>query len=395
MRTRFQNVRVVLPDRIEAKDILVDAEGRIEALAPPAEKTARAEEQTVSGNGGFAFPGMIDLLTHGYGSHLYGDAEPGAVAANSRALPRHGVTAFAPSFLSQCEEELLELLRQLSRQMRGDGARVLGIHSEGPCLASPGVHDPEKLLLPSAELAAKMLEAAGGHLKVMTLAPELPGTAEFVRVLREAKVSLHLGHANASPEQVPRFAEMGVHAVTHMYDVMRPAAVIDSGVYPLSLADSLLAETGLCLGLICDGVHVPPRLVKLLAQLPPERLFLETDSMKGTGMPPGHRFELYPGTEVTITADRGGRLDSGCLAGSALTGDAALRNFVKFTGADLSRASLAASLNPARLVGLDDRLGSLEPGKEADIVILAADDLSVQATYVGGREVYRAERIEA
>jgi N-acetylglucosamine-6-phosphate deacetylase len=387
MSSRLQQVQLVVPGGTVHRELAIDDHGRIAALPAPGTPLAPGE-QPLDGRGAIAFPGLIDVLTHGFDVHLYGDAEPTAIAANSRALPRCGVTAFAPSVVSQSVEKLLDILGRLAQSIAEPGARVLGLHSEGPCIASPGAHKADSLLQPSARLAEQMVAAARGRLAFTTLAPELPGAAAFCRVLREAGVGLHVGHSRATPADVPGFAALGISGVTHMYDVMFPATPTEPGVYPLSFADALLAEPALCLGLICDGVHAHPRQVQLLAQLPAERLFLETDSMKFTGLPSG-QFELYPGMVVTTSATQAARTADGGLAGSCLTADQGLRNLLAFTGMPLHRAACATSLNPARLAGRERDLGSLEVGKCADFVLLAPGDLTVLATYVGGRCVYQ------
>lgn len=386
----IQNVRVVTPGGIVDRDILVDATGVIRELVERG--TVVPDATTTDGHGCYAYPGMIDVLTHGYGEHHYGDAEPDGVAANSRVLLRHGVTAFVPSVLSKQEAELMPLLQKLATADKGDGARVLGLHSEGPCFAAPGAHKADNLALPTAALAEKMIAAADGQLRFVTVAPELPGAEAFAEVMRNANVGMHLGHSRALPHDVGRYVDMGVDAVTHMFDVMITAKVSEPGVYPVSLPDALMAEPRICLGLICDGVHADPIQVRQLAQLPIDRLFLETDSMKYTGLPPG-RFELDAGVWVTTTVDRATRMDCGGLAGSTLTSDQALRNLIAFTGMDLARAAIATSLNPARLAKCADQLGSLEPGKQADIVLLD-DALAVQATFVAGEPKWEKEPAE-
>ena len=383
---RFTNIRIVSPTSILDRDLLVNEAGRIEAM--PLRGDQISDVSVTDGNEALAFPGMLDLLTHGYGHHFYGDAETGALRENSKTLPRHGVTGFVPSFLSQAPDQLLNILRRLAEQSTdADGARILGIHSEGPCLNAPGAHDADRLSHPSTKLAADMIDAAGGFLKIVTLAPELPGGRTFVDAMVRAGVSLHMGHSLASPGQVVEFADWGVQGVTHMFDVFFPAEVNEPGLYPMSLADAVMAEPRLCMGLICDGVHTLPLQAQLLTQLPPDRLFLETDSMKSTGLPPG-RFELYPGTWARTAPDGCIRLESGGLAGSILTSDLGLRNLIDFSGIDLPRASHAACLNPARLLGLDGDLGSLEVGKQADLVLLDPEDLAVRSTYIAGEVVF-------
>jgi N-acetylglucosamine-6-phosphate deacetylase len=172
-----------------------------------------------------------------------------------------------------------------------------------------------------------------------------------------------------------------------MYNVTRSLPPDDSGVHPFSLPDALISEPGLALGLICDGIHVHPKLVKLLAQLPPDRVFLETDSIKFAGRE-GARFEGYPGYWLTSARGKAVRDDNGGLCGSSLTSHEAMLNFMAYAGADLTRAAIASSLNPARVLGLEHDTGSIEAGKLADFTVLDPTTLAVNATYVGGKPVY-------
>lgn len=235
-------------------------------------------------NGRIAFPGMIDLLQHGMFRHLYSDATPGAVAETSDFLLSTGTTGFLPSIGCQTPDRLMPVLAQLARDCdTATGARALGIHSEGPCFAFPGAHNPQNVQPPSVDLARAMIDAADGRLVSVTLAPELPGAQGFATTLRDSGVALHLGHSDAPPDDVPRYLDWGVRAVTHVFNVMPPKPYDGMGLHPFSLPEALLAEPGLALGLICDGIHVHPRLVQLLAQLPLNRVFLETDAMKFAG----------------------------------------------------------------------------------------------------------------
>jgi len=162
------------------------------------------------------------------------------------------------------------------------------------------------------------------------------------------------------------------------------------GVHIVSLTDALLAEPTLALGLICDGIHVDPQLVRLLAQLPADRVFLETDAMKFAGTP-GATFEFYPGYVVTSAPGKAVReQNGGGLCGSSLTPDEAMRNYLRFSGKDLSQVACATSLVPARVLGMERDIGSLERGKLADFAVLDPLTLAVAATVVGGKELWRA-----
>ncbi|WP_417311031.1 N-acetylglucosamine-6-phosphate deacetylase [Devosia sp.] len=378
---------VITPTEIVQRDLLTEGD-RIVDLVAPGSATA-ADFETVDCAGALLAPGLIDLLQHGFDINLYSDATPDGVPDSAAKLPARGVTSFLPSIGCMPPDAFPDVLARLSTACAAaTGARALGIHSEGPCFNSPGAHNPENLQLPSAELAAQMLESADGRLAAVTIAPELPGAEAFIRTLKAEGVSIHLGHSRAAPDDVSRYVSWGIDAVTHMYDVMRALPPDDSGVHVFSLPDALLAERHLALGVVADGIHTHPKLLRILAQLPADRVFLETDSMKYAGLP-GTEFEFYPGYFVTSAPGKAVRDRDGGLCGSSLTSDEALRNYVAMAGASLVQAAQAGATVPARVIGRAADLGSLEKGKLADFVLLDPADLTVRQTIIGGETRFR------
>jgi N-acetylglucosamine-6-phosphate deacetylase len=389
LKQRWTDVTVITPTAQVSGDLL--AEGDRIAGIVPANTNTGDDWQLIDGDGAVLFPGIIDLLQHGYAQHLYNDTEKGAVAGNSQLLLRNGVTGFLPSISCLPPLVMEQTLSRLSAQTTyATGARALGVHSEGPVFGSPGAHNPENIQLPSVELAERMLAAADGRLKAVTVAPEKLGAEGFIKTLKAAGVSIHLGHSMARPEDIPRYVSWGVGAVTHMYNVMPNYPPGNMGVHVVSLTDALLAEPTLALGLICDGIHVDPQLIRLLAQLPSDRVFLETDAMKYAGTP-GATFEFYPGYVVTSAPGKAVReQNGGGLCGSSLTPDEAMRNYLRFSGKDLVQAAQATSLVPARLLGMERDIGSIERGKLADFAVLDPRTLAVSATWVGGEKLWSA-----
>lgn len=380
---------VVTPSGVVRRDVLVEGE-RIVGLALPGAVTG-ADWQKVDVAGKLVFPGMIDVLQHGFDLNLYSDATPDGVRDSSAKLTARGVTAFLPSIGCQPPAEFSGVLERLADACaRATGARAIGIHSEGPCFNSPGAHNPQNLQLPSPELAKKMLDSAKGWLAAVTIAPELPGAEAFIKTMKAEGVSIHFGHSQAAPDDVSRYVSWGIDAVTHMYDVMRTLPPDNSGVHVFSLPDALMAERHLALGVVADGIHAHPKLLRILAQLPADRVFLETDSMKYAGLP-GTEFEFYPGYFVTSAPGKAVRSRDGGLCGSSLTPDEGMRNYIDMAGADLVQASHAASLVPARVIGRERDMGSIEIGKLADFAVLDPKDFTVLETIIGGKTHYRRD----
>ena len=386
VKQRWTSVAVVTPKAIEQEDLLIEGD-RFAGLVSRNEATG-ADWQAVDGKGAILFPGMLDLLQHGFDVHLYCDTNAGAIAANSDLLLARGVTGFLPSIPCLPPGDLEGVLARLTAECAtARGARAIGVHSEGPCFGLPGAHNLANIQQPSRALAERMLAATDGTLAAVTIAPELPGAEDFIKTMKQAGVSIHLGHSRALPQDVPRYVSWGIDAVTHMYNVMPTLPADASGVHVMSLTDALLAEPGVALGVICDGIHVHPQLIRLLAQLPADRVFLETDANKYAGGE-DNEFEFYPGYWVRSQRGNAVRDRNGGLCGSSLTSDEAMRNFVTFSGKDLVRAARAASLVPARVIGRERELGSIEAGKLADFVVLDPDALTVRQTIVGGQRLY-------
>jgi N-acetylglucosamine-6-phosphate deacetylase len=258
-------------------------------------------------------------------------------------------------------------------------ARPLGIHLEGPFLSHKrrGVHPPENLVEPTLEIFERLWQAARGQVRMMTIAPELPGAIEVIAEAARRKVCVSIGHSDATVEAARAGVQAGARHATHTFNAMRPLDHRDPGI----LAE-VLTDRGLTADIIADGIHVAPEVIQLFLQAKGKGgSVLITDATAATGMPDG-TYQLGP---IRVEVKNGRCTMDGKLAGSVLTMDRAVRNITQFEGWSLQDAVRAASLNPARAVGLA-QCGVLAPGAEANLVALSPEGKVLQ-TFVRG---YRA-----
>jgi N-acetylglucosamine-6-phosphate deacetylase len=324
------------------------------------------------GNGsGIAVPGFVDLQVNGFAGVDFLGTDSDGYATAGEALLETGVTAYLPTFITSEEDDLVAALRGVPAAQRGP--RILGVHLEGPFLspARLGTHGRHGRRDPDPALLDRLL--AAGPVRLMTLAPELPGALDLIDLLHEHGVTVSLGHSDAAAEQAHAAFDRGVRTVTHVFNAMRPLAHRDPGI-----VGAALARPDIVVQAIVDGVHLDPDIVRLLWRVAAGRLALVTDATAGAGLGDG----TYALGEIEIVvADDVVRREDGVLAGSALTMIEAVRNLVA-EDVPLARALEAASAVPAQVLGLTD-VGYLTPGGRADVVVLD-DSLEVVRTVVGG-----------
>jgi len=358
-------------------------DGRIAAIGVRAEKELPAGVRHLDFPGATLAPAYLDVHIHGAAGHDVMEATPASLAAVSGFLASRGTGSFLATTVTAPLDATLRSLEGLARQIgdaRSDswtGARPLGIHLEGPFLshAKRGVHPPEHLLSPEIATFDRMFEAAEGQIRLMTVAPELPGAAEFMAHAVARGVRVSVGHSNATAAETRAAITAGASSATHTYNAMRPLDHREIGILGTVLTtDSLFAE------LICDGIHVDPALVKLWWQAKGSgRAILITDAMSAAGMPDGN----YMLGEFPVQVANGKATANGVLAGSVLTLDLALKNFIAFTDVPLREALPLLTRNPAAMTGFSAECGAVRVGHRADFVALAADG-SLLASVVGG-----------
>ncbi|MFS2292038.1 MAG: N-acetylglucosamine-6-phosphate deacetylase [Actinomadura sp.] len=329
---------------------------------------------------GFLAPGLVDIQVNGYFGHDMVDADEAGWHTVVSRLPETGVTAFMPTFITAPVETQAEALRLTRDILPGlpEGARVLGVHIEGPFLSEKrkGAHNPLHLTDPTPEAVEALLET--GLVKLLTLAPERNGALEAIRTLTEAGVLVSVGHSDATAAQVRAAADAGARKVTHIFNAQSGVHHRDPGVAAQALIDERLSP-----GLILDLHHVGAEAAALVFRAAPGRVVLVTDAAAAAGMPPG-TYDL--GGEPVIMPEDGPPLRAdGTIAGSGLRLDEAVGNAVGL-GVGVAAAVDAASRVPADLVGRPD-LGRIAPGAAADLVWLGPDHRA-RATWVAGRKVF-------
>jgi N-acetylglucosamine-6-phosphate deacetylase len=335
---------------------------------------------------GVLAPGLVDLQLNGAFGQDFAEADDRGWAQVMRRLPETGVTSVLPTFITAPVERLVRLLRGHGRRIAElplDGARCLGIHLEGPFLSPSrrGAHRRDLLLLPEPGAIDQLVEAGGGSVRLVTLAPELPGGLDAVHRFTSAGVRVAIGHSDATAEVVTEAADAGASLVTHLFNAQRPFSHRDPGVVGAALTDPRLT-----LGLIADGYHVAPTAIRLAFAAAGERVALVSDAVPALGLPPGrYRF----GGDDMIVSDpaRPPERPDGTLAGSTLTLDTAVRTAIA-AGVAAELALSAATVVPANAVGAH-RVGRLRPGAHADLVWFG-DDWRLIATWLAGRVVHRA-----
>jgi N-acetylglucosamine-6-phosphate deacetylase len=324
---------------------------------------------------------FLDIHTHGAANYDVMHASPAEIGAIGGFLATKGVGNYLPTTVTAPIDQTLRSLEALANAVESrtpsNQAKPLGIHLEGPFIshAKKGVHPPADILPPDIALFDRFYQAARGHIRLITVAPEIPGALALIQHAASLGVKVSIGHTNATSEEAQAAVEAGARSATHTFNAMRPLDHRAPGVIATVLDDDrLFAE------LICDGVHVAPEMVRLwLKAKGTDKAILVTDSMSAAGMPDG-TYTL--GTFQVEVAD-GRAMANGSLAGSVLTMDRAVANLQRFTGSSLGTAVRLASHNPAKLLGLEDSIANPVAGQPANFnVFNASGDL--QSTILNG-----------
>ena len=378
---QLRGARVVEPGVGAGPPTTVTLEGdRIAAIG------GRAAGHAVDLDGMWLVPGLLDIQVNGAAGHDTTD-DPSTIWAVGEAIAATGVTAFLPTIVTAPDGRIDEALQVLAAGPPAGyrGATVLGLHLEGPFLSPQryGAHDPAQLREPDPARAAGWSREAG--VTIVTIAPELPGALDLIRELTARGVVVSIGHSNASFDEAMAGIDAGARYATHLFNAMPALDHRKPGI-----AAAVLADERVTVGMIPDTIHVHPTVLDLAYRIAgPERFSIVTDAMAALGMPHG-TFRL--GARDVTVDETGCRLPDGLLAGSNLRLDEGVRNLAAATGRGAETAVAAATIVPARLLGLADR-GRIAAGARADLTILTPD-FQAAGTIVDGRLVWAGEALE-
>ncbi|MDB5084924.1 MAG: N-acetylglucosamine-6-phosphate deacetylase [Bacilli bacterium] len=378
---------VITPSEIIDEGLVVVDGSRIVYAGPRSEWHKPLNGSLVEVKKGWIWPGLIDIHIHGSAGYDTMDSAPEALIAISAQLARFGVTGFLATTMTASLDVLERTVQRVAKIAQDPhtlpGAKVMGIHLEGPWInrAYKGAQNEKSVVNPVLDQVQTLYQASVGFIRLVTLAPELPGADEAIRYLVSEGTKVSAGHSAATFEQIMHAVGLGVDHFTHCFNAMtglhhREPGVVGAAMY----YDHASCE------LIADGFHVHPVVIKLLYKIKGrDRLVLISDGIRATGMDDG-RYEL--GGQEVLLEDGQAKLADGTLAGSVLTLNQAVANLVNLCGISLQDAVYMASCTPAEVIGVSAYKGKLQAGYDADLTIVN-DQYEVLTTVVEGRVVYQ------
>jgi len=373
-KTILKGTIIIPQETIEGGSVLMEGD-RIAAVGRSSEVSIPEGAEVKDFGGKFICPGFIDVHVQGAGGCDVLDSSYDAINAISKTLAKFGTTSFlATTVIKDAQQQkqggkisqphLESVVEAMEKGV--DGARVLGTHLESPFINKNkrGMIQEENVTSPDMDFLKKIYDITGDSLKMMTMAPELDGNLGLISWLKEKGIVVSIGHTLADYQQALKGIEAGITHATHVFNAMPSIHHRDPGCLLPCLIDE-----GLTVQLIADGAHIHPAIVKMILKLKSIKgIALITDSMSVTGAPDSTH--IYDGQEYFVKEDGQVVYSDGTLIGTALTLNKIIKNMQTFTGIGLKEAVSMATITPARILGLDDTLGSLESGKDADIVVM-------------------------
>lgn len=333
-------------------------------------------------------PGFIDEHIHGSATADAMDGKVEALSTISNSIACEGTTAYLATTMTQSHENIMNAMAAVHDYRQKDikdGAELLGIHLEGPYInkSKAGAQPAEYIVKPNLGEFNEYNAASGNCIKIVTLAPEIDGSDDFIKQLIAKNIQVNIGHTSATYEQANRATELGARCVTHTFNAQSAFSHREIGVVGCALKNDLLSCE-----IICDLIHVSAPAIQLLVKNKPhDKIVLITDAMRAKNL--GDTVSELGGQTVYVKNGEA-RLQDGTLAGSVLKMNDAVKNMVKTCGVSICDASDFASKNPAQNLGVFDKMGSIAVGKNANFAVLSSTDFSVYLTVRDGNVIYKA-----
>ncbi len=391
-RLTIVNGEIISPNGIETNKILVCQNGKIERIVSSEAFVPQPDDLVIDANGQYVSPGFIDIHLHGGGGHDFMDGTVEAFLGVAQTHAKHGTTAMSPTTTTCTFQELMTFFDTYSKAkvLNEKGAQFIGIHLEGPYLSREkcGAQDTKYLKTPSPEEYYAILDASEDIIR-WSVAPELDGALELGEVLRSRHILPSFAHTNATYEEMVKAYEAGYTHATHFYSAM--SSVIRRNAYRYAGAvETAYLIDDITVEIIADGIHLPKPLLQFVYKFKgADKTALCSDSMRNAGMPEGESIlgSLTNGQKVIVEDGVAKLPDRSALAASVATADRLVRTMINIAGIPLLDAVQMMTLTPARIVHIDSQKGSLEEGKDADIVIFD-DQINVSTTISAGRVLF-------
>lgn len=392
-RTIIINGKLILPDSIQDNTHIIIENGKIVAIDKGLPLINKETDTLIDAEQQYVSPGFIDLHTHGAGDADFMDSTVEAYLTVANTHARYGTTALLPTTLTCSDEELFntfEVYRQAKVQ-NTKGAKFLGLHLEGPYFSynQRGAQDPANLKSPTPEHYTKILEATEDIIR-WSIAPELDGAIDLGKLLTKKNIIPSVGHTDAICEEVIEAHKAGYSLMTHLYSGMQTVTRRNALRYAGAVEAAFLIDD-MDVEIIADGIHLPKSLLQLIYKFKgADRITLITDSMRGAGMPEGkYKLGSLKEGQTVIVEDGVAKLpDRSAFAGSVATADRLVRTMIQVADIPLIDAVKMMTATPARILHVENRIGSLAIGKEADI-LLFDDQIRISRTIINGQTVYR------
>ncbi|MEL7605451.1 N-acetylglucosamine-6-phosphate deacetylase [Sedimentibacter saalensis] len=384
MSILLRNIKIITPSEVLIGYEVLVKQGKITKIDLQENMQNIEFDEIIDGKGQYLSPGFIDIHNHGNSGYDFMDSTIEAIDSIGKYHLQNGVTSYLGTVLTQSYENIVEAVKNIANyENKENSSQILGIHLEGPFFShSKKGAQPDKFIRdPDIIFIKELIKISDNKLKMVSIAPEKDGALELIRYLKEKNVAVSMAHSNATYEEAMNGINNGVTISTHLYNGMRSFNHREPGIVGASLTDDRV-----CCELICDRIHLHDAAIKLaLKAKGTDKAVLVSDAMRAAGLKDGE-FEL--GGQKVMVINGEARLSDGSLAGSTLNLNKAVYNMVKFLNVPIHEAVKMASLSPARAIGVHVNKGSIEVGKDADILLLD-DNVNVSCVIKGGNVIFK------